>query len=211
MNFDQPKNEITKTPENKIKEGVDFVFEQNPELSKIGTEQQYSKYLETIFPDSKIKDIVYHGSPDKNIESMLSPKDEGYKKQKTTTTGVAGIYFTDKIDEAKKYIGGFNGEENSSNEGKVYPVILNITKPIIVANTVLDGLSDGFGKTFIWNVQEGSLDGLKKAGIDGMIAGEYMIRTEGHKELVVFNKEDAHILGSNQDIEKFKEFVSKEK
>lgn len=43
-----------------IKEGVDFVFEQNPELAKIGNEQQYSQYLETIFPDSKVKDIVYH-------------------------------------------------------------------------------------------------------------------------------------------------------
>lgn len=34
-----------------IKEGVDFVFEQNPELSKIGSRQQYSEYLDTIFPD----------------------------------------------------------------------------------------------------------------------------------------------------------------
>ena len=34
-----------------IKEGVDFVFEQNPELSKIGSRQQYSQYLNTVFPD----------------------------------------------------------------------------------------------------------------------------------------------------------------
>ena len=88
MNFDQLKNEIIKTPENNIKEGVDFIFEQNLELVKIGTKEQYSEYLDSIFPESKVRDIVYHGSPDKNIESMLSPKDEGYKKQETTTTEI---------------------------------------------------------------------------------------------------------------------------
>jgi len=46
MNFDQPiKKEVLVNPESKIKEGVDFVFEQNPELKKIGTEEQYSEYL----------------------------------------------------------------------------------------------------------------------------------------------------------------------
>ncbi len=34
-----------------VKEGVDFVFEQNPELANIGNEEQYSQYLDTIFPD----------------------------------------------------------------------------------------------------------------------------------------------------------------
>ena len=46
-----------------IKEGVDFVFEQNPELANIGTQEQYSEYLDTVFPDSMVKQIMYHGSP----------------------------------------------------------------------------------------------------------------------------------------------------
>ena len=45
-----------------IKEGVDFVFEQTPELINIGTKSQYSQYLNTVFPDSKVKDIVYHAT-----------------------------------------------------------------------------------------------------------------------------------------------------
>ena len=45
-----------------IKEGVDYVFEQNPELEKIGTKEQYSEYLDTVFPKSSIKDILYHGA-----------------------------------------------------------------------------------------------------------------------------------------------------
>lgn len=53
------ENDIEKT---KIKEGVDFVFEQNPEIAQIGTKEQYSKYLDSIFPESKINNIVYHGT-----------------------------------------------------------------------------------------------------------------------------------------------------
>ena len=58
-----------------VKDGVDFVFEQNPELSTIGNQQQYSQYLETIFPNSKVKDIVYHGSP--NIFDEFSDEFKG--------------------------------------------------------------------------------------------------------------------------------------
>ena len=47
---------------NIIKPGVEELFNENPELSAIGTQQQYSAYLDTIFPDSKVKDVVYHGS-----------------------------------------------------------------------------------------------------------------------------------------------------
>lgn len=57
-----------------IKEGVDFVFEQNPELSKIGTEKQYSQYLKTIFPDSQLKDIMYHTSTTKRTSFKVGEK-----------------------------------------------------------------------------------------------------------------------------------------
>lgn len=46
----------------KIKKGVPELFDANPELASIGTQEQYSQYLDTIFPDSKVKDIVYHFS-----------------------------------------------------------------------------------------------------------------------------------------------------
>ena len=45
-----------------IKPGVQELFNTNPELASIGTVEQYSAYLDSIFPDSKVKDIVYHGS-----------------------------------------------------------------------------------------------------------------------------------------------------
>jgi predicted NAD-dependent protein-ADP-ribosyltransferase YbiA (DUF1768 family) len=48
-----------------IKLGVEELFNSNSELSSIGTPQQYSQYLNTIFPDSQVKDIVYHGTLNK--------------------------------------------------------------------------------------------------------------------------------------------------
>jgi hypothetical protein len=41
---------------------IQDLFKDNPILSKIGTPEQYREYLKAIFPNSKIKDIVYHGS-----------------------------------------------------------------------------------------------------------------------------------------------------
>ena len=49
-------------PSIRIKEGVDFVFNETPELANIGSKEEYSAYLDTIFPDSKVKDIVYHAT-----------------------------------------------------------------------------------------------------------------------------------------------------
>jgi hypothetical protein len=46
---------------NHNQDSIKQVFEDAPELSNIGTIEQYTKYLETIFPNSKVKDIVYHG------------------------------------------------------------------------------------------------------------------------------------------------------
>ena len=54
------------------KEGIDYVFEQNQKLKEIGTKKQYNKYLKTIFPESKVKDIVYQGGS--KIERELFQK-----------------------------------------------------------------------------------------------------------------------------------------
>ena len=57
-------------------EGIDYVFSQSPELASIGSKAQYLQYLSTIFKTSKVKDIVYHGSPIKDISSF----EKGNKK-----------------------------------------------------------------------------------------------------------------------------------
>ena len=43
---------------------VHEVFSMYPELAHIGTEEEYSSYLATVFPETKVPDIVWHNSPD---------------------------------------------------------------------------------------------------------------------------------------------------
>jgi|GEM_PF-6057812 len=94
MNFDQPVNLVNKkeekqnNPESKTKKGLDFVFEKNTELTLIGTKEQYSEYLDTIFPKSIMKDIVYHGT---NV-TFDEFKQRGILK---------GSYFTDDLSNAE--------------------------------------------------------------------------------------------------------------
>lgn len=74
-NLSPLSNESSSNPENKTKEGVDFVFEQNPELASLGTKEQYSEYINHIFPDSNRKEIFKHVSSYKNpTDNFIFPK-----------------------------------------------------------------------------------------------------------------------------------------
>lgn len=198
MNFDQPKNENLQTPESKIKEGVNFVFEQNPELAKIGTEQVYSKYLDSIFPGSKIKDILWHGG-EEGVNNFTTER--GIKKYffGLLKHKEVGAYFSNNIEIAKNYKeikSVFKGEEKS----KVYPVIINTKKPYII-NSRLDDRRNPL-KIRSEFISEKEREILFKNGYDSVVR-EY--------EYVVFNSNQIDIIGSQLDIEKFKEFIFKSK
>src|SRR3990167_198818 len=72
-----------------IKKGVELVFEKNSELSKIGTQQEYSKYLDSIFPNSPNKKILYHigGKDIEKFDASMFGKGEG------TNASGNGVYF----------------------------------------------------------------------------------------------------------------------
>ena len=59
-----------------VKPGVQELFDTNPELASVGTPEQYSAYLDSIFPESKVKDVVYHGSNYKfdSFKKAVNPK-----------------------------------------------------------------------------------------------------------------------------------------
>jgi hypothetical protein len=69
-------------PTSEVKEGVSELFKENTELSEIGTEQQYSEYLDSVFPNSKVNDIVYHGTKgerfEKFVENLESTERQGF-------------------------------------------------------------------------------------------------------------------------------------
>ncbi|MCD8563437.1 MAG: hypothetical protein LRY44_00215 [Candidatus Pacebacteria bacterium] len=94
----QNENRIEKP---QVKEGVDFVFEQHPELSEIGTKEQYSEYLNSVFPESKVQDILYHGTKN-NFDEF----NKEFLGQNTgSPSAFNGFFFASSIDTSLSYIG----------------------------------------------------------------------------------------------------------
>ncbi len=180
MNLEQAKNEIIKSPEIKIEEGVDFVFDKNPELQKIGTKEQYLEYLETIFPESKVRDIVYHTSTNK-IEKFRD--------------NMFGTYFSYSPIQ-----GIYGGVTNSA--------LLNIKSPLIKPKS-----EDNIEEKVIYDKEYRSYnnpsflpEGYPIYKYDTSI--EQSTVTKEGIQIKVRNPEQIHILGSKDDVIKFKEFVS---
>lgn len=167
---------------------IDY-FEDTTQITpqqKQQAQQQYSQYLDTIFPDSKVKDIVYHVGY--NIIEKFTKRDNG-------------IYFTDNIKYAENLIVGkiksdasYSGvtmtTEEAKQELKRYSVVLNSKniKEIPIVNSEI-----------VKKLNKGNFDTIK--GIED--------KSKNVESYVVFEPEQIHILGSKQDIEGFKEFVNK--
>jgi len=131
--------------------------------------QLYSQYLDTVFPDSKVKDVVYHFTTEKGKEGILN--DNKFKINKPQEEDIS---FT----KNEQWKDNYRSEKVS--------VLLNIKNPTT--------RNDRYG------MKEQRLENPEIDGGD--------IKTsDTHRALVVFEPEQIHILGSNNDIEGFKEFV----
>lgn len=67
-------------------DAVDFLFEVNSELSKIGTKSEYEQYIKTIFPNSISNSIYWHGTDSDFSDGLNTAKEEkvlGLLKHKT--------------------------------------------------------------------------------------------------------------------------------
>ena len=169
-----------------IKDGVKEVFKNFPELSEIGTPEQYSKYLDTIFPDSKVKEIVYRGG---NIPSEKQPiyfsTDKNYSEEVTEK-------------EAKFYLLNITNPLNTNKR------IFDIEGSKKIRKKYNLPKLDTFFRDF---KEEDLIDPITVINNDSLIgidAGQKIGNT-----IVVFEPEQIHILGSKQDIEGFKNFVEK--
>lgn len=205
----------------------------------------YQEYLKTIFPESKVRDVVWHG----NREDF---KDSGFDKNKGRDN---------KFSDDGQFYGFYFGDFYShyGRPGNIsYPSLVNIKKlkivdlefdPILSGIDVTKNIKEQYKLTdedgilqigadhFNDNVskeeyekhdlemQKKFLDFLSSKGknfeeiekgtqeISKQDVSEYLekngITSLGISELVVFEQEQIHILGSKADIAKFKEFVSK--
>ena len=161
--------------------------------------QQYSQYLDSIFPDSQVKDIVYHGSRnadkfDNFDDNLIGELDSGFFGR--------GIYFSPDV----KYAQGYANKGYNNKAGQLYAVVVNLQNPL---NTDANQANKNWGTDVIKNydgalVTEGAwsnpeLNGEEPAGYNPNTLGE----------IVVKSSSQTHILGSKQDVEGFKKFAGK--
>jgi len=196
-------NQENKVEKPKIKMGVDFVFEQKPELMQIGTKEKYLEYLNTIFPDSKIKDIVYHGG-EGSINEFVNPNDRtNYKANNIGTDSgknKVGIYFTSDLSMAKQYSKGVNKDNR-----EIYSVILNSNQPKITKVFFALDFKKMINKDFLnpQRITNNDLLNLKKEGYDSVVWMNY--------EYIVFDDKQIHKLGSEKDMGEFRKFVENQR
>jgi hypothetical protein len=175
-----PSNNIGKPENTPNQEGIDFVFEQYPELSSIGSKEQYAQYLKTIFPKSSYGDIVYHRTDAEfeNFDKKYLSSSSGYGK---------GFYFRNKKPQRGTSMGDAGHLKlalvNIKNmlidaDDKIYEDVMNMSHPIEFY------LKDQF-------------DGVRNPLDLGK--GE---------TIVLYEPEQIHILGSKNDAEKFKDYIA---
>lgn len=186
------KREINENKTNVITD----IFNSFNDLSKYGNVQDYSNYLNSIFPNSKIKEIVYHGG-------TLNPNDRGKDSFTGELGGKYGIYFTGSKMRAKSYLRG--GGNDYKSRGNIYFALLNIERPLdskiwskwkFGADTVTD---EGFKQ-------------MKDNNSDGIIVTDLLSKYTNIQyttQYVVLDMNQVHIIGSNQDIEGFKQYMGK--
>ena len=198
--YENKKNEDNKS-------GVDFVFNSNPELGKIGTKEEYSQYLSTIFPRSKVKDIVYHGTSKQKYENILKNGfDPSFGKYFLTPSNhnISNDYskfstadYVDRDDTIVSALINVNKYEThrpgdwygSERENPSYAGKRN--------DTSNDTMIIRRGMSIFLDKNRKDYD--EKFAKESDIVGFY----------VVFSPNQIHVLGGEQDIEGFKNFVNR--
>jgi hypothetical protein len=169
-----------------VKDGVNFVFNQHPELSSIGTPEQYYNYIQTIFPNSKLKNIFYHASPNK-----FSQFKDPYG------SGLSHIWFSEKP------IKNTYGNE-------IYVVLLDIKNPLSEFEP-----SNDYSKELRSYENPTNPDWVNKHHITGELPNfkyDGTIRisaVDDGKSITVRSPKQIHILGNETDIDGFKKFLNK--
>ena len=170
--------------ENVNNDGLNFVYEQHPELANIGTQEQYSQYLNTIFPNSKLKGIFYHASPNK-FSQFRDPYG----------SGLSHIWFSEKP------IKNTYGNE-------IYSVVLDIKNPLSEFET-----DNNYSKELRSYENPTNPDWVNNHHITGELPsfkydGTIRISTvDDGKSITVRNPKQIHIVGSKEDVEDFQKFV----
>jgi hypothetical protein len=161
--------------------------------------QLYSQYLDTIFPNSVVKDIVYHGTDASNItEFRVSDGVHG-----------EGIYFQTK-----------HGPYHTGTFGKnTYSAIINSSNPFTFYKSYA-GYDRELSEKWIEmrtayeasgnlrNLAEDFNTYIKSLGHDSLKVQVGVKAIEEEFYYIMFNPKQIHILGSEKDVQGFQQFVN---
>lgn len=180
-----PSTDTTEGKEIEIPKGIENIFKAKGNLiSSIGSISEYKKYVENIFPNSKVQHIVYHAS-DVPIETFRASD--------------KGIYFSEdsKYWPQKKYL---------------YAAKIDIKNPVYHNTSFVEKKpvdKDGI----IWT-KKAALEFLKDEDVsNNKDASEKLERLKDLNstyEAVVFDPSQIHILGNKKDSELFEKSHDKE-
>jgi len=159
------------------------------------------KYSEKQFKEYFINNKQEFVSP--NAKLINGSKDFKFKINSDDVGITNGVYFSQNINLPNSYQEGTYINTDTTNKG-IIPALVNITNPKYY-NDVVD----------ISVISDNNLQELRNENFDGaytdMLSDDNLnsIQQDYNTEIVVFNPEQIHILGSKQDIEGFKKYVNK--
>ena len=172
-----------------MKSDIEFLYKLHPELSKIGTQEEYSKYISNILANSQVKQIVYHRT-----------KNNFYQFRKD---------MINKGAEKRFYFAPFNNNGRYGDTVKM--AVLNITN-------LADPYNDQWlkdilrkhpeyieGKSKNFYIQASIAKNANSYGYDGV----HMFSNNPDEEYSVYEPKQIHILGTIKDRVLFKKFLNK--
>jgi hypothetical protein len=157
-------------------------YNRNPATKDIGNLWDYQYYLDNVFPNSKVKDVLWHGSTSKNLQSF-SPEHIG---SHAPIKKSVGMYLAPERATSTNY----------GKKGDVYPVLLNTENPFIT-----DQIFGGISKNGV-NVAK-----ISPEVRSTLLANNDAVIAPKRGEIAFFNPDDALILGSDADVAGFREFM----
>lgn len=162
------------------------VFEENPELSKIGTLEQYARYLATVFPDSKLREILYHWA--------RTPFDVYDKSKREAASSDLGEYLNVSLDKEawRNY-----AESNNKKSPVLQRYLINLKNPYYT----VDYYADKLGYNSKKNAEDAWFEDVIESTYDGIIEND-------GEQIAIFNEENILKLGSSKDVEGFKNFIN---
>lgn len=86
---------------------LELVFKRNPNIAKVGTEQEYATYLLSIFPNSVDKSIYWHGTNEDFSEGFKSAK-RGKGSGALETQSRNDFYLAKQAWSVIQYVDGIN-------------------------------------------------------------------------------------------------------